>query len=225
MVDKFKAQIVEIKAKAPGQTTIPVFINSKGGKVKSGLEIVELFKQLEAEGKKVATVCTTHVGSIASFIFVSGSNGQRFASEKCTIFFHELRIAFEKGAKVEASDMMKKATQSHANAMKVYNEVAKKCQKPDKFLCDGAPADNIPAIGLCVCNPSDKECKSGACLNAKACTLKTWGCIDTVWNTGSVPAMSDGMVPSLPMDGTTCTGSEVAAKSKCPRSKEQPDDE
>ena len=43
-----------------------------------------------------------------------------------------------------------------------YSEIAVKCGKGDRFLCDEKK--------LCICPDSnDKSCKAGGCLNAKAC--------------------------------------------------------
>ena len=199
---KFSTDVGAVDASA---TTIAVYINSKGGSVQAGFAIVKKMDELKAQGKTVATVCKEHVGSIATYIFAMGSDGSRYATEGCTLFFHELKVRYKEGTAQEASKLAQKINQSLKNAKKVYDEIAKAC----KMGGDQSSGGGLCAkAGLCVCDADQPNCTSGKCGNFKACTLKGWGCIDTVWT--STPA--DG---TLPKEGKTdCSGDEQAKQCK-----------
>ena len=73
--DKF---VADMKAVPSDQKTIPVYVDSKGGSVQYGKKIVDVMKSYESNGKTIATVCMSHVGSIATYIFIMGTTGSRY---------------------------------------------------------------------------------------------------------------------------------------------------
>lgn len=111
------AQLLFLESENPEQD-IHVYINSPGGKVTSGLAIVDLFNYVKPD---ICTYVTGMAASMGSLFLAAGTRGKRFALPNATVMIHQVLG----GAQGQASDIEIQA-----------NETLYLKQKLNKMLTD-----------------------------------------------------------------------------------------
>ena len=91
------AQLLFLESENPEQD-IHVYINSPGGKVTSGLAIIDLFNYVKPD---ICTYVTGMAASMGSLFLAAGTQGKRFALPNATVMIHQVLG----GARGQASDI------------------------------------------------------------------------------------------------------------------------
>lgn len=78
-------QLLTLEFEKPGEP-ITMYITSRGGKVHSGLGIIDVMRFITSP---VRTVCVGHCESMGAIILAAGERGQRFALPNARMMIHE----------------------------------------------------------------------------------------------------------------------------------------
>ena len=108
------AQLLFLEAENP-KKEIPMYINSPGGMVTSGLAIYDTMQFVRPP---VSTLCVGQAASMGSLLLAAGQKGQRFALPNVRILVHQPKGGFEG----QATDIMLHA-QEILNLKRRLNEI------------------------------------------------------------------------------------------------------
>lgn len=113
---------------------ISLYINSPGGAVDSGLAIVDTMNFIKSD---VATYCIGTAASMGAVIFSAGTKGKRYVSENSEVMIHQP----SGGAQGKAEDIYVAADHMKRTQEKLYNIIAKNCNRAIEEVKDSSRTD------------------------------------------------------------------------------------
>ena len=88
-------KLVQLHSSLPVSEKITLFIFSIGGDCDSALSIIDTIEQIKAEGRVVRAYCTGRISSMAVYVTMSCTKGERFATNKTTFMVHDINCSVE----------------------------------------------------------------------------------------------------------------------------------
>jgi len=131
MANSVVAQLLFLEANDP-ESTIRMYINSRGGEITSGLAILDTMNYIKND---VSTLCYGSAASMASLLLAAGTKGKRFILSNAEVMIHQPVGGF----RGQVSDI--RITHDHIISTQkrlynIYSEITGKPYEQIKKDCD-----------------------------------------------------------------------------------------
>jgi ATP-dependent Clp endopeptidase proteolytic subunit ClpP len=83
-------KLISLHRELPDNESITLFICSGGGTCDVSLAIIDTIEQIKKEGRVVKAYCTGRVESMACYIALSCTKGERYTTPKTTFMVHDI---------------------------------------------------------------------------------------------------------------------------------------
>jgi len=88
-------KLVQLHNDLPIEEKITLFIFSVGGDCDGAFSIIDCIEQIKSEGRIVRTYCTGRISSMAVYVTMSCTKGERFATNKTIFMVHDINCCVE----------------------------------------------------------------------------------------------------------------------------------
>lgn len=97
-----------------------IYISSLGGECSVGFALIDFIEALKKNGVPVYTIAYGEIASMASVIYMTGTDGCRISMPNARFMFHGSRVSYATDLTVETAEFLKNELKRINNHMKKY---------------------------------------------------------------------------------------------------------